>query len=169
MQTFLPYVGNFKMSAQALDNKRLNKQLLEGRQIYSALMGQTIGWRNHPATRMWENHENMLMEYLTAIKNECVRRGIKTDKNWTEIERLHEWNWHRGSGLTIPAWMRDPTAANKIETTHRANLFIKDPIHYADFEYAVKKYRDMVCCDRCNYYWYTHRLEDFADKELALV
>lgn len=169
MQTFLPYVGNFKMTAQTLDNKRLNKQLLEGRQIYAALMGTTIGWRNHPATLMWKNNENMLMEYLTAIKNECEVRGIKTDKNWAEIERMHKFNYHRGPNLLIPAWMRNPDSANKIETTHRANLFLKDPAYYADFEYAVKKYRSMVCCDTCNYYWYTHKLEDFAEKEFALV
>jgi hypothetical protein len=166
MQTFLPYVGNFTMSARALDNKRLNKQLLEGRQIYAALLGNTIGWRNHPATLMWTNHENMLFEYLKAIKIECERRGIKTDKNWSEIERMHESNYNRGSGLTIPAWMRDPVIANKIETTHRANLFIKDPIYYEDFQYATRTYRNMVCCDRCNYYWFTHKL---PKEELSFV
>ena len=78
MQTFLPYVYDFKQTARVLDNKRLNKQLLEGRQIYAALTGRSTGWVNHPATRMWAGHENMLVEYLEAIKNECDRRGIKT-------------------------------------------------------------------------------------------
>ena len=160
MQTFLPYVDNFKLSAQVLDNKRLNKQLLEGRQIYSALLGNTIGWRNHPATLMWKNHENMLFEYLTAIKDECERRGIKTEKNWTEIVRMHESNYNRGSGLMVPAWMRDEKLANKIEITHRANLFLKDPIHYFEFEYAVNKYRNSVCCERCNYYWFSHKMAE---------
>lgn len=164
MQTFLPYVGSFKMSAQTLDNKRLNKQLLEGRQIYSALLGKTIGWRNHPATLMWKNHENMLVEYLTAIKNECEKRGIKTEKNWAEIELMHNLNYHRGPNLIIPAWMRDEKIANKIEITHRANLFLKDPVHYEEFEYAVKHYRKHVCCETCNYYWFTHKMaEEFAE------
>jgi len=160
MQTFLPYVDSFKLSAQSLDNKRLNKQLLEGRQIYAALLGNTIGWKNHPATLMWKNHENMLFEYLTAIKNECENRGIKTEKNWTEIKRMHNSNYHRGSGLTVPAWMSDERIASKIEITHRANLFIKDPIHYFEFEYATKKYRNSVCCEQCNYYWFTHKMTE---------
>jgi hypothetical protein len=36
MQTFLPY-KDFDLSAKALDNKRLNKQILEGYQILNVL------------------------------------------------------------------------------------------------------------------------------------
>lgn len=158
MQTFLPYVYNFDLSAQALDNKRLNKQLLEGRQIYAALLGRTKGWVNHPATRMWRNHENMLFKYLYAIMRECKKRGIATEKNWSAIEELHESNWHRGDGITIPGWMTDELIANKIEITHRGNLYNKDPEYYFEFQRESKKIRNNVCCDRCNYYWFTHKL-----------
>lgn len=158
MQTFLPYVYNFDLSAKSLDNKRLNKQLLEGRQIYAALLGRTKGWVNHPATRMWKNHENMLYKYLYAIMRECKRRGIATEKNWTAIEELHHSNWHRGDNLTIPTWMTDESIAYKIEITHRANLYLKDPEYYFEFQRESKNYRKHVCCDRCNYYWFTHKL-----------
>jgi hypothetical protein len=158
MQTFLPYVYNFDLSAQALDNKRLNKQLLEGRQIYAALLGRTAGWVNHPATRMWRNHENMLYKYLYSVMRECKRRGIKTEKNWTAIEELHESNWNRGEGITVPGWMTDESIATKIETTHRGNLYNKDPEYYFEFQRESKKIRNNVCCDTCNYYWFTHKL-----------
>jgi hypothetical protein len=158
MQTFLPYVYNFDLSAKALDNKRLNKQLLEGRQIYAALLGRTKGWVNHPATRMWRNHENMLYKYLYAIMRECKRRGIATEKNWSAIEELHESNWNRGEGLTVPTWMVDESIANKIEITHRGNLYNKDPEYYFEFYRESKKFHNYVCCDKCNYYWFTHKL-----------
>lgn len=158
MQTFLPFVYNFDLSAKSLDNKRLNKQLLEGRQIYAALLGQTKGWVNHPATKMWKNHENMLFKYLYAIKRECERRGIQTEKNWTAIEEMHESNYNRGDGLTIPGWMTDEQIANKIEITHRGNLYKKDPDYYVEFYLESRKYLKHVCCDTCNYYWYTHKL-----------
>ena len=38
MQTFLPY-SDYEASAQTLDNKRLNKQILEGYQILKVLSG----------------------------------------------------------------------------------------------------------------------------------
>ena len=50
MQTFVPF-ADFDMSAQSLDNKRLNKQLLEGRQVYQILADNRTkgGWVNHQA------------------------------------------------------------------------------------------------------------------------
>jgi hypothetical protein len=132
--------------------------LLEGRQIYAALLGRTIGWVNHPATRMWKNHENMLFKYLYAIKRECERRGIKTENNWTAIEEMHEANYNRGDGLTVPGWMTDELIADKIEITHRGNLYKKDPDYYVEFYPESKKYLKHVCCDQCNYYWFTHKL-----------
>jgi hypothetical protein len=48
MQVFMSEY-TFEESAKVLDNKRLVKQLLEGRQILAALAGQTKGWRSHPA------------------------------------------------------------------------------------------------------------------------
>ena len=62
MQTFLPE-HTFVECAAVLDQKRLVKQLLEGRQILSALAGETKGWVNHPATKMWIGHESYLMLY----------------------------------------------------------------------------------------------------------
>jgi len=53
MQTFLPYPSK-RESLDALDNKRLNKQILEGYQILKVLSGASPSgaWRNHPAVLM---------------------------------------------------------------------------------------------------------------------
>jgi hypothetical protein len=151
MQTFVP-IADLAMSAQVLDSKRLNKQLLEGRQIYGILSsGKTKGaWVNHPAVRMWKCYDNGLYEYLKAVKEECVMRGIQTEKNWTAIEEMHEWNWNRGDNLVMPPWWGD----NRVHESHRYNLHAKDPVHYAQFAGA----RKIPCCDRCNYWWPGHTL-----------
>ena len=158
MQTFLPYVNDFRSSAIVLDNKRLNKQLLEGRQIFAALLGLTKGWVNHPATRMWKNHETYLFEYLLAIKDECSKRGIKTDKNWFAIQEMYDEYFADNRNFDPPVWMSNEEIASKIEITHRANLYLKDPEYYEGFDYAVDTYRENVCCERCNYFWVTHKL-----------
>jgi hypothetical protein len=65
MQTFLPY-SDYEASAQTLDNKRLNKQILEGYQILKVLSGASPSgaWRNHPAVLMWERSEVELHRYI---------------------------------------------------------------------------------------------------------
>ena len=82
MQTFFPH-NNLVMNAQALDNKRLNKQILEGYQILKVLSNRSESgaWRNHPAVLMWKGAEYSLRTYINAMIIEAKHRGIKTDKN----------------------------------------------------------------------------------------
>jgi hypothetical protein len=151
MQTFVPYVDMYE-SASVLDNKRLNKQLLEGRQIYSILSsGRTRGgWVRHPAVLMWKGYDNALFEYLIAIKYECDERGISTEKNWDAIQEMYDWNWDRGDNIVMPPWWGD----ERVHESHRNNLYIKDPEYYAEFRNANR----VACCDKCNYFWPTHTL-----------
>ena len=86
MQTFLPY-SDFDECASVLDSRRLNKQLLEGRQILNSLAGTSRGWRNHPAVRMWAGSELVLYNYLNAIAKECYNRGIKFKNNLDAIDQ----------------------------------------------------------------------------------
>lgn len=160
MQTFVPF-ADIDESAESLDNKRLNKQLLEGRQIYSILSSQrtTGGWVNHPAVKMWRNYDNGLFAYLTGIANECVRRGIATEKNWNALYDMHQSNWHRGTGVIMPPWWND----NRVHESHRNNLYVKDPDYYAEFSSANK----VSCCDKCNYFWPTHTV--YYDSKLENV
>lgn len=151
MQTFVPHT-DFAESAAVLDNKRLNKQLLEGRQIYSILVSRrnTGGWVNHPAVKMWRNYDNALYSYLSAIKRECDTRSISTEKNWTEINQMYHRNWDRGNNVVMPPWWGD----ERVHQSHRNNLYVKDPEYYAEFVHDNR----VTCCDRCNYFWPTHTL-----------
>lgn len=68
MQTFLPY-ASFSESAKVLDDKRLNKQIVEAYQILKAITLPDYGWQNHPVVNMWRENELALLSYITWI---CV-------------------------------------------------------------------------------------------------
>jgi hypothetical protein len=156
MQTFLPY-ANFNKTAKTLDNKRLNKQILEGYQILNVLSNDDpkAGWRNHPAVKMWRGHEFGLLEYVFVMVSEANSRGIKTENNVANILTLRDrasFRWGKG----LPAWFYDNDLVARITTTHKANLFKKDHLHYHSFDWAVSDENNSPCCDRCNYFWVTH-------------
>ena len=88
MQTFLP-VPDFEASAAFLDKKRLWSQVREARQILNTLIGESKGWRNHPAVKMWDGYEPALMEYYNAMLKEAKMRGIKTAQTpFTIVDKI---------------------------------------------------------------------------------
>ncbi|NBW11503.1 MAG: hypothetical protein EBR82_26080 [Caulobacteraceae bacterium] len=156
MQTFLPFKDFFE-SAQALDNKRLNKQILEGYQILKVLNNNDpkAAWRNHPAVKMWRGHEGQLWLYIMNMVDEANKRGIKTDKNMDNLKVLKaatakNWGW------SLPNWYRDPFILAKVLTTHKANLYKKDPTYYSNFVSSTTDENNSPCCPTCSYYWVTH-------------
>ena len=158
MQVFLPE-HTYRDCAQALDQKRLVKQLLEGRQILSALAGETKGWVNHPATRMFKGYEGELVSYLLQIKIEMQERGYKWENNWDTITGT--WTKYfkpkHGTILELPDYLKPGHPDNlRIIITHRGRLYEKAPELYPQYQHESTIYRQYVCCDRCNYYWPTH-------------
>jgi hypothetical protein len=152
MQTFLPY-KDFTKSANVLDSKRLNKQILEGYQILKVLNSDDprAAWRNHPAVKMWRGSETHLYDYVLSMANVATLRGIKTDKNLENIETLRKatlQNW----GTKKPFWINNKSIVDRLTESHRANLYRKDPEFY--FEFAGNQANP--CCDKCQYYWVTH-------------
>ena len=150
MQTFLPF-KDFDDSARSLDNKRLNKQILEGYQILKVLNNPDprAAWRNHPAVKMWRGHEQALFLYIKAMLEQADFRGIKTDKNKDNIYTLRLAtlkNWGNG----YPSWFK--TDIDRVTESHRANLYRKDPEYYHEFSHEQAN----PCCDKCQYYWPTH-------------
>jgi hypothetical protein len=152
VQVFLPH-KNFTESARVLDQKRLVKQLLEGRQILAAIAGDSKGWVNHPATKMFRNSPNTLVAYLHAIATEMGMRGYKWENNWSFIEKYAQQL--RNFDFGKPSWMHG-AEFDKVIITHQANLYLKAPDFYPQYQSAVDIYRPLVCCDHCNYYWPTH-------------
>jgi hypothetical protein len=159
MQTFLPYATK-RESLDSLDNKRLNKQILETYQILNILTGnsKSNAWRNHPAVLMWEGAESELYRYgMTAIVLADMR-GIKVDKNLANMQSLSKsrksLNWQDNE----PLWSKTPSILKRVNATHKANLYRKDPVYYAEFYSAVNDNHNKPCCDRCQYFWVTHTL-----------
>ena len=119
MQTFLPY-ADFHKTAQCLDYKRLGKQRVEAWQILRALRGETKGWVNHPATVMWRNHEQALIQYAIVICEEWIARGYKD----TLLPRF------KAEVLTtnpkMPWWL----GLKELHRSHQSNLRRKDAVFY---------------------------------------
>jgi hypothetical protein len=158
MQTFLPYYSS-QASAEVLDSRRLNKQILEGYQILKVLGNPDprAAWRNHPAVKMWRGHEFSLFGYIMSMVTEAKSRGIKTDKNEANLWELHAMqseNW----GTGMPDWYMDETKMKRVITTHKANLYKKDPVYYYHFVDAVNDEYNKPCCEKCQYYWVTHEV-----------
>lgn len=162
MQTFLPYTNTVEV-ARSLDNKRLNKQILECYQILNVLSGRSKGggWKNHPAVLMWKGYEMGLWNYTKSMVDMASLRGIKTENNVKNLNALYE-ECHEDWGNTPPAFWLDEHQVMRLITTHKANLFRKDPIYYAHFQYAVDSPYNAPCCDKCQYFWVTHWERDNA-------
>jgi hypothetical protein len=156
MQTFLPS-SNAVVTASMLDSKRLNKQILECYQILNVLSGKspTGGWRNHPAVLMWKGFERGLWSYVQAMIHEARKRGIRTENNEANLNRLKDQCWDDW-GNNAPSFWYDKTKLMRVVTTHKASLFDKDPIYYAHFGYAKHSIYNQPCCSTCKYYWVTH-------------
>lgn len=129
MQTFLPVVRqdlpmvSCALSAKVLDRQRLGKQRVEAWQIYRTLTGETNGWRNHPAVRMWRGYEQALSVYGRMMCIEWVRRGY-VDNLFLRFPQGWEQKW--------PDWMFDPAFA----ASHRSNLLRKKPEWYGQFGWS---------------------------------
>lgn len=119
MQTFLPY-KNFVRSAFVLDRQRLGKQRVEAWQILRALTGQSSGWVNHPATKMWSGYENELSFYGICICEEWLSRGYKDSLLPKFVD------YFDSSIYEPPLWLGD----SQFHMSHRSNLLRKLPKHY---------------------------------------
>lgn len=135
MQTFLPY-QTFRESAAVLDNKRLGKQRVEAWQILRALTGESTGWVNHPATKMWRGYENYLVKYGAAICREWIYRGFNDSL-------MPKFLDHYDNFPEIRPWWYD---FEPLHVSHQSNLYRKDPVFYARFA-SVGAELPYVWCD----------------------
>lgn len=117
MQTFLPY-EDFAESARVLDYRRLGKQRVEAWQIIKALNGESRGWVNHPAVKMWDGHIPALAQYAIAITEEWISRGY----NDSMLERFRAI----GGEVKLPDWLGN----RELHISHRSNLIRKLPEFY---------------------------------------
>lgn len=123
MNTFLPF-NDLILSAESLDDKRLNKQILECKQIHDALTGKSKGYQFHPATMMWRDAEGSLALFAYEC---CLQFHRRTNK----AHKYHVWAYDNSGGgratlQTRPWWWGD-------QYFHHSNqqmLVWKDPVYY---------------------------------------
>lgn len=91
MQVFI--VGTPLETAMALDGLRLNKQIIECRQILDALNGAKA-WSNHPCVLQYRGHERWLEHYHDCLL--FYRRGYydlaKIESHYATD--CHPIDWH---------------------------------------------------------------------------
>lgn len=151
MNTFLPY-PSFLESVKVLDNRRLGKQRVECKTIVSVLEATKNipnakpAWRNHPATRMWENNIDALKMYTNLCILEWIHRGFnnsiplykiegKTKTFETSVSEINERNARHAMtevseiDIILPWW----NGIDKFHNSHKSNLVRKMHAHYHKF------------------------------------
>ena len=135
VNTFMPY-SDFKKVAQCLDYRRLGKQRVEVWQIYRVLTGQSDGWVNHPATKMWKGHEVGLLYYGICMCEEWIRRGYndtmlpRFKEEFSKITGENDFNvvliGPYSLNYKFPDWVYD----EKSQLAYKSNLIRKDAEFY---------------------------------------
>jgi hypothetical protein len=124
VQTFLPY-PSFQESAQCLDYKRLGKQRVEILQLLNALSGESKGWVNHPACKMWRGNERTLILYGIYICEAWINKGYKDTCLDKILAYAKVWPLENGK----PYWLGN----DDFHRSHRSNLLRKNYQHYSQF------------------------------------
>jgi hypothetical protein len=123
MQAFLPY-PDFQQSVACLDYRRLGKQRIEVLQMLRALRGETKGYANHSATRMWRENINALVLYGLAVCDEWKKRGYKDTRHEIIASYFRE-----NENSDMPFWFGD----EKLHASHRSNLLRKNASFYGQY------------------------------------
>lgn len=134
MQTFLPF-KSFYESASVLDNRRLNKQIVEAYQIYT----DRVPTLNHPACLMWRDHKECLYVFIKA----CCKEYLDRFNNHHAVEI--NLGYSSLSNVSVPSWY-----GNKLfHYSHMVNLLRKDEQHYSKFFYDFRP----IGNEPQGYYW----------------
>lgn len=163
MQTFITTTNGWDEVAKTLDNKRLNKQALEGWQIMLTLLEldpegnhrKPKGWTNHPAVKMWAGAEHELLWYVVSMVIEWKNRGY----NSTIYDKVMS-TYARGvaTGKTTskappPKWMQSGAKFEAIASSHRTALLAKNYDWYSQFGWAEDT---GTAPDGYAYIWFTN-------------
>lgn len=147
MQVFVPYASPYRV-ALCLDMRRLNKQIIEFRQILAAIRGESNAWKNHPCVKMYRDHMEWLEYYMFCL--ECYRESVRArdeqdpDEMWIQSHLAEDWSAQ--SDAITPPFLTEEFCKH-----HRDRLFTKDPEWYRDL---------FTHCEESEENWY------FVDGEL---
>lgn len=115
MQIFVPYKEPLEV-AKCLDRRRLNKQIIETRQIINAITGVSAAWFNHPVVHMYRNHLDFLSNYERCLY------AYFSGSNETALMFSNE------AVRCLPEFINDDLC-----NQHKRRLYTKDNVHYKQF------------------------------------
>lgn len=75
-----------------MDKLRLNKQILECRQILDALNGAKA-WSNHPCVLQYRGYEGWLQDYIKCLEF-YVRGNVQMSSAWSILANDIRPDWH---------------------------------------------------------------------------
>lgn len=128
MQVFVPYPEPLKC-AQVLDARRLNKQIIECRQILAAIRGESNAWRNHPCVKMYATHVYWLECYQHCL--ECYKSyqdlcHTDFDEAMQDLRLAEEWS--DDANAIRPEFLTDEFVDH-----HKVRLYTKSHKDYMQF------------------------------------
>ena len=123
MQVFI--IGSVFETARLLDRRRLNKQIIECKQIFKAMDGGKA-WANHPCTLQYKEYRNWLKLYMCSL--ECFIKGdYNSAATWSGLAQDITPDWH----------------TEEYYTNMKKRLYTKDNVHYKQWEYLGESYINM--------------------------
>lgn len=152
MQTFMPY-DDFSKSIKCLDNRRLNKQRVEAKQILDRLI-----YKNYYRC-LNKNCNRLIKTNLIRIRCSCGSK-LKISKAWKNHPAVLMWKGYENAlakyineciiewkfrgfncklnyihipKLKIPFWIGD----KNFHLSHRSNLLRKDKSYYSKFNWKI--------------------------------
>lgn len=128
MQVFI--IGSAIETASCLDRKRLNKQIIECKQIINTILGKSQAWKNHPCVLQYKDHLNWLVAYMHCLEN-YFADNIHTARIWNLYAVELTPNFH--STMYLEQMKR--------------RLYTKDNNHYAKWSVLGESLE--------NWYWST--------------
>lgn len=138
MQVFI--VGTPFVTAMYLDNKRLNKQIIECNQILDALYGRKTGWKNHPCTIQYKGHEKWLEHYVSCLT--LYKHGAV----------VHAQICSQLADLSKPDFHTQEYFNNMMR-----RLYTKDHNHYRQWSELGESYE--------NWYWVDNKWKIYKQKQ----
>ena len=115
MQVFI--VGNPLYTAMALDRRRLNKQIVECRQILDALNGAKA-WSKHPCTLQYLDSILWLRNYMKCLDSYQKGDMISAELFSSACNRI-----------------RPPFHTAEYFKQMKRRLYTKDPVYYKEWAY----------------------------------
>ena len=127
MQVFI--VGCSLETAQALDKRRLNKQIVEVGQILEALNGAKA-WSNHPCVLQYHGHKEWLDNYKRCLEGYAMGDTVRAAVYSILADGICP-NWH----------------TQEYYDQMKRRLYTKDKEHYKQWAYLGKSQENWYYVD----------------------